>query len=170
MEESALAKPARFAVYTAVGLFVVNVLVAWALVAWATVQVGTSGEQLLTATPERIELLAHVGHVTNGQLLRLATQALAFAMTSAGFALFVMGAQGTFTVDLPASETTKIAMQASAPGLACFLFAMVLSLATLAWPTQLGTPSEGGGTTSAEGGPGPGAPKPDDELDELFGG
>tara|TARA_E500000318_G_scaffold68807_1_gene63654 strand:+ start:1575 stop:2123 length:549 start_codon:yes stop_codon:yes gene_type:complete len=109
---------------------------------------------------------------------------LAFSLLAIGFALFVMGADGAFRIEGAAQEKGSVVLQATAPGLLCFLLAgiiviNVLSTEMVIQPSGYGVKSSTddrrlealntlsnapGGASNPncpEGAPPPGVPKPE---------
>lgn len=130
-------RPVAAQLYVGVVLFALNVLLAWGLLAYGTWHVASSLQHAAPSELSQDALSRHAAHVVNGQVIRMAILALGFAMTSAGFALFVLGARGSLAVDAEVGERGKLLLRASAPGLVCFLLATGLAVATLAFPTKM---------------------------------
>ncbi|MEM7011729.1 MAG: hypothetical protein AAF585_09615 [Verrucomicrobiota bacterium] len=84
----------------------------------------------LAALTRTLDNNIHLKAISNKQSLVVVTMASAFSLVAIGFALFVMGIEGSFRFNAESQQLGKILLASGSPGLACFLFAgIILSVA-----------------------------------------
>jgi hypothetical protein len=128
-----------------VAIAVLNMTIAWfvivssnrfvmtGLVTNDSVSVTSRALSMITdAKPNQLMIInqlieADINHrlITNKQAIVIVSMAASFSLVAIGFALFVMGVEAAYTIS-GNNPTGSIVIQASSPGLACFLFAAVI--------------------------------------------
>ncbi len=81
------------------------------------------------------ELLARA--VQNRNAVTVVGTGLAFSLVAVGFALFVLGADGAFKLEVDGKDRGKIIFNSTAPGLLCFILAAFLGWTALSDNSQL---------------------------------
>jgi hypothetical protein len=151
----------------AAAIFIVNIGFAWLVMSRAieNLQFSPQDQEIVTALSasaenetakillrtRAIDAVVSVKNITNKQAITLAAFGGAFGLCAAGFALFLIGADGAFqfNVEQPGSGA-KVVLSSTAPGLFCFLVAGVIVIVGILHPTsikfepvsvQVGTPA-----------------------------
>lgn len=86
-----------------------------------------------------IGLDATLRTISNRHILMVIAMASAFSLIAVGFSLFVMGIESAFTISSGKENTGTVAMKATAPGLACFLFATLIVVTSVMRQTDIHT-------------------------------
>jgi hypothetical protein len=122
-----------------------NMACAWVLIVSSNrfVMTGLVSDGASSATSEALKLAAaanpdrlifldrivenDVNHrnIANKQTIVIVAMAASFSLVAIGFALFVMGVEAAYTIS-GNSPTASLVIQASSPGLACFILAVVV--------------------------------------------
>ncbi len=75
--------------------------------------------------------------ISNRHVILIVAMASAFSFVAIGFALFVMGIESAFTLSAGDEKHGSVILKASAPGLACFLFATIIVTAAIMCQTSI---------------------------------
>ncbi len=73
----------------------------------------------------------------NRHTITVVSLSVAFALLAIGFALFVMGAEGAFEFTGEVEDKGNLLIKATAPGLLCFVLAMIIVVFALMSKTEL---------------------------------
>ncbi|MEM7193300.1 MAG: hypothetical protein AAF402_00025 [Pseudomonadota bacterium] len=149
-------KASGLSLILAVVVFMANMVAAWWITGESTDVIGrplVSDQVTATSIAMESAPLANAnGHillnrVINTELMLRAAQnrhtitvvalSVAFALVAIGFALFVMGAEGAFRLEGKVQDQGNLMVKATAPGLLCFVLAVIIVCFALLSKTDL---------------------------------
>lgn len=136
----------RWTVVTAVALFLINIACAWWTMFSTSDHIaarpeghvgseftaelekasGATATNLVQLRIRSLEAEVHLKAVSNKQAMVVTAMAGAFSLIAVGLALFVMGAKGALEITVDSPDRGKLLLQATTPGLACFILAAVV--------------------------------------------
>jgi len=153
---SLVERASGFSLRLAVLVFMANMVAAWWITGEST---SVIGKPLVAEYPTATSLAVNVApeanantHVLlnrllNTELMLRAAQnrhtitvvalSVAFALVAIGFALFVMGAEGAFRFEGEVKDQGNLMVKATAPGLLCFVLAVIIVCFALLSKTDL---------------------------------
>ncbi|WP_437310271.1 hypothetical protein [Sorangium sp. So ce388] len=154
--EAAFTKMSRISVYLAIAIFLLNMACAWwvasasnRLISQPLVTGGTTAvARAIEAAPSAnanthvflnrlLEAEIQLRVVQNRQTISIVAMGAGFALVAIGFALFVMGADGAFTMKGNVGDRGNLVIKATAPGLLCFVLAAIVVYASLGGVAQV---------------------------------
>jgi hypothetical protein len=77
--------------------------------------------------------------LSNRHILSMVAIGCSFTMMAIGFSLFVMGIQSAYAFKAGSDGNGTVALQATAPGLLCFVLATAIVISTMLHPTEITT-------------------------------
>jgi hypothetical protein len=134
-------------------IFIVNMAFAWSVVNRTVDSIDTqlmSGGVLIPengvsighmneAAPNTMAYMGKLAEVhvllkaaSNMQMIQVVAMACAFGLLAIGFALFVMGIESAFDMNIQSQALGKVVISATAPGLACFVLVALIIGITIA--------------------------------------
>jgi hypothetical protein len=100
--------------------------------------------QAPTATWEKLIFLDRIvendlnhRNVANKQTAVIVAMASSFSLVAIGFALFVMGVEAAYTISGTSPTTGNLVIQATSPGLACFVLAAIVTCVAITRQTEV---------------------------------
>jgi len=139
-----VARVSTLSLILAVVLFAGNIAAAWFIAAQANTLIGRSlleknsyidqalerGSQLSAndhlLMNRRLDAELILRSLQNRHIITVVGMGAAFALVAVGFALFVLGAEGAFTLKGAIQDRGNLVIKSTAPGVLCFLLATII--------------------------------------------
>jgi hypothetical protein len=150
-----VARASTLSLILAVVLFAGNIAAAWFVAAQANALIGRTlleknsyidqalqrGSQLSAndhlLMNRRLDAELLLRSIQNRHIITVVGMGAAFALVAVGFALFVMGAEGAFTLQGAIQDRGNLVIKSTAPGVLCFFLAAIIVCFVVAAKTDM---------------------------------